>query len=147
MKVCSKCNKEKVEEEFNFRNRCKNIRCTQCRLCVKEYYTSYYSLNRKKEIERAKKNDRLRTTILKQNVLNYLTTHPCVDCGEADPIVLEFDHVRGIKHWSISNMVVQAYGWSNILNEIDKCDVRCANCHRKRTAQRGDYFRHLAALV
>ena len=38
-------------------------------------------------------------------ILDHLTSHPCVDCGGADPIVLEFDHVRGVKLMSISDMI------------------------------------------
>lgn len=63
---------------------------------------------------------------------NYLKTHSCVDCSESDYVVLEFDHVRGKKKDNISRMV---YGSSikSLEEEISKCDVRCANCHRRKT--------------
>jgi len=60
----------------------------------------------------------------------------CVDCGESDPIVLEFDHVRGEKVKNIADMVNQSYGIETIKNEIRKCEVRCANCHRRKTHER-----------
>jgi hypothetical protein len=71
-------------------------------------------------------------------VLEYLLTHPCVDCGETDPVVLEFDHLRD-KLGNISAMY--GHAWRSILAEIAKCDVVCANCHRRRTARRVGAFR------
>ena len=63
---------------------------------------------------------------------NYLLEHPCVDCGEEDPVVLEFDHIEQ-KNISISKAVNQ---WSlkRIKEEIEHCEVRCANCHKRATA-------------
>ena len=61
-------------------------------------------------------------------------TEGCVDCGEKDPVVLDFDHVRGEKVDIISHMYAAAL--PRLLNEISKCDVRCANCHRRITARR-----------
>jgi len=59
--------------------------------------------------------------------------HPCVGCGETDPVVLEFDHVRGEKKWNVA----MCYGRSmeSLVEEIAKCEIRCANCHRRRTAE------------
>jgi hypothetical protein len=65
----------------------------------------------------------------------YLLEHPCVDCGEADPIVLEFDHVRGVKAADVSNLVKGVASRARLETEIAKCDVRCANCHRRRTTR------------
>ncbi len=61
---------------------------------------------------------------------------PCVDCGCVNPVLLEFDHVRGEKEKCISDMVRGAYSIDTIQKEIDKCEVRCANCHRLITHQR-----------
>ena len=73
----------------------------------------------------------------------YLREHPCVDCGVGDPIVLEFDHLRD-KKFSISSGL-QDRNWQSVLDEIAKCDVVCANCHRRRTAQRGGFRRAVVA--
>lgn len=74
---------------------------------------------------------------LRTQVFEYLKTHPCIDCGETDPIVLEFDHIHDTKTSNIADMVGQGTGFAKILTEIAKCEVRCANCHRRRTAKGG----------
>ena len=70
-----------------------------------------------------------------QYVQQYKAAHPCADCGETDPIVLDFDHVRGVKNFSIGNNVTTR-SLAAVKEEIKKCEVVCANCHRKRTALR-----------
>jgi len=55
-------------------------------------------------------------------------------------VVLEFDHVRGVKIWEISRMRVRASERA-LLSEIEKCDVRCANCHRRKTYREKDHLR------
>ena len=60
----------------------------------------------------------------------------CVDCGESEPVVLEFDHVRGKKKKAIADMVSHSYSIETIKEEIRKCEIRCANCHRKKTHER-----------
>lgn len=66
-------------------------------------------------------------------ILEYLKAHPCVDCGETNPVVLEFDHVRGKKEFNIGKASSKNIGMRRLQEEIAKCDVRCANCHRKKT--------------
>jgi len=68
---------------------------------------------------------------------NYLKSHPCVDCGEPDLIVLDFDHVRGEKVSEVARMFHSMYSMEKVFLEISKCDVVCSNCHRRRTARRG----------
>lgn len=67
-------------------------------------------------------------------VLEYLLLHPCVDCGEADPLVLDFDHC-GKKRYNIATMLFWESSWKTIEQEISRCKVRCANCHRRKTAR------------
>jgi hypothetical protein len=66
--------------------------------------------------------------------MQFFQTHPCADCGEADPVVLEFDHLRD-KKFEVGNGFSER-GWESVLAEMEKCDVVCANCHRRRTAER-----------
>lgn len=76
--------------------------------------------------------------VAKEYVYQYLLQHPCTDCGEGDPLVLEFDHVgEGNKITDISRMVSGGWSVPVIKDEIEKCEVCCANCHRRRTLTRG----------
>lgn len=92
-----------------------------------------------------KKNYKLRVRgTLKAKVLEYLATHPCQDCGEPDPIVLEFDHRdQSAKVDSVARLVNDCKSWETVLEEIQKCDVRCANCHKRRTAKQLGFWKQL----
>ena len=59
----------------------------------------------------------------------------CVDCGESDPVVLEFDHVVGEKLYNVANIVGTCLSLKTVKEELAKCAVRCANCHRRKTAK------------
>jgi hypothetical protein len=67
----------------------------------------------------------------------YKATHPCVDCGESDPIVLQFDHLpefgRSSRRHCVSSRTMS---WKALKEEIAKCEVVCANCHCRRTYSR-----------
>ena len=78
-------------------------------------------------------------------MIEYLRTHPCVDCGEADLVVLELDHLPEFeKKFEVSRAVGSSTrSWNSISSGIEKCEVVCANCHRRRGARRGGFRRHL----
>jgi hypothetical protein len=78
-------------------------------------------------------------------LIDYFRSHPCVDCGELDPVVLEFDHL-GEKSFNIGQALPYRR-WQSILDEIEKCVVVCANCHRRRTAKRRGSLRAALADV
>jgi hypothetical protein len=78
--------------------------------------------------------------ISREYVYQYLLNHPCISCGEADPRVLEFHHRHG-KDRSVSELVAAGYSLATIQAEIDKCDVLCANCHRKLTMDERGWYR------
>ena len=68
-------------------------------------------------------------------MIAFLTDHGCKDCGEQDPIVLEFDHLRD-KDFCISGKANTNIAHSTLIAEFQKCDVVCVNCHRRRTYSR-----------
>ena len=82
-----------------------------------------------------------------QKLFAYLSDHPCVDCGEKDVVVLEFDHVRGKKSANVVHLIVRGYLWESVEKEIAKCEVRCCNCHRRATTRRAGWRRHTYALL
>jgi hypothetical protein len=73
-------------------------------------------------------------------MLRHLSSNPCVDCGEADVRVLEFDHV-GTKESSVSALLSRGVSLARFEREINRCEVVCVNCHRRRTATRGGWLR------
>lgn len=64
--------------------------------------------------------------------MNHLTTHPCVDCGETNALFLEFDHKEPNKKIMGIPQAVYKMGFDRFKEEINKCDIRCANDHKKR---------------
>lgn len=129
---CAKCKELKPEGEFSWKFKNKGIRSTKCKECVKAYSREHYVLNRSKYGRSARRNNKRHERELYTHIYNYLTKHACVDCGEADPIVLEFDHVRGLKKFTISHVSRHGVGLATLELEIAKCEIRCRNCHARK---------------
>lgn len=144
MKKCSRCKIKKSLDEFNFKDKIKGLRQYQCRECSRLYVRSHYERNKKYYLLKAqKRNKRIRDEI-RSYILIYLSTHPCVDCKEKDPIVLEFDHISD-KIVEVSKMH-RNYNLEQVKNEINKCQVRCANCHRRKTAKQFGWHKEFMPL-
>lgn len=85
----------------------------------------------REDLYEAQKKHRIR---IRKNLFELLAKSKCIDCGEKDPIVLEFDHRDTEKKFKIvGKMLSGHYSWKSVYNEIQKCDIRCANCHRRKT--------------
>jgi hypothetical protein len=134
LRRCGRCGQSKSPAEFAWRRRAKGQRDNLCRPCRAEYHREHYEANRDRYVAQARERKRAlaleRTTYL----IDYFGSHPCVDCAENDPVVLEFDHLRD-KLFDIGQALPYR-SWASILCEIEKCVVVCANCHRRRTAKR-----------
>ena len=96
----------------------------------------HYDLNKQEIKARARTWTTNQIRLSRKLISEHFATHPCVDCGESDRIVLDFDHVRGKKQANVADLVKAGCSWSRISAEIEKCDVRCANCHRRVTHKR-----------
>lgn len=141
MKKCTKCHQWKEEDEFPWKSKKKGYRHAVCKECTAKRSHKWYEENKDRQIETARANRETYRQQAQDYVWNYLSTHPCVDCGETDPMVLTFDHVRGKKRKSISVMVTRGWSLDTIIEEIGKCEVRCANCHmRAEKKRRGGRF-------
>lgn len=66
----------------------------------------------------------------------YKKNHPCVDCGNSDIRVLDFDHIGNNKLTEVSKMAKDIWSLDRIKREINKCQIRCSNCHRIKTWER-----------
>jgi 5-methylcytosine-specific restriction endonuclease McrA len=143
--MCSACSRNLDISYFFWKNKKKKKRHTQCKDCYKkkrkEKYASYYQRKsgeyRKRAIER-------RNRIKKENkekMLLLISGKHCVDCGEKDPVTLDFHHTDSkTKTKTVSKFMADGASWNIILKEIEKCKLICSNCHRKRTAKQfGNY--------
>jgi hypothetical protein len=112
--------------------------CRDCQsIYCKKHYLEHKSAHNKRRYGHQKGIRRLNTERIRQ----YLLGKCCIDCGESDLCVLEFDHVRGVKTSDIASMCAEGYGWPRIEEELGKCDIRCANCHRRKTAKERRWWR------
>jgi len=133
-RFCYRCREHKPTAEFAWRREAEGQHDSFCRACRSAYGKEHYAAHHQRYIDRAalqKRELRLERTAL---LIEYFEIHPCMDCGETDPVVLEFDHLHD-KAFNIGTHLVQRK-WQTILDEIAKCEVVCANCHRRRTARR-----------
>ncbi len=143
MRRCGRCGEQKPFGDFAWRRKLRGQRDNYCRPCRAAYKQQHYAANRQRYIDRAQARKR---TVLKQRVrylMEFFASHPCVDCGETDPMVLEFDH-RGAKAFDIARGI-RDRPWQAVLDEMAKCNVVCANCHRRRTIRRGGFLRAAVA--
>jgi len=142
MKVCTKCKKEKALRDFNFRVKKLGLRQYQCLECTRAFVRGHYQRNKEYYLAKARKRNMEKRAEVQNYIRSYLLQHPCIDCGESDTTVLEFDH-RGDKLKEISNLVRGRNSLLEIKEEVKKCDIRCANCHRRRTAKVFGWFKNI----
>lgn len=130
---CGKCKKVRPQSAFN-----KHPNGSQwwCRDCYREYFRQRGDLHRRQCAE-AKARRRAQA---REYVAAVRRNGSCLDCGEPDSIVLEFDHL-GAKRGGISALINQGASIKLLKNELDGCDLVCVNCHRRRTARRDGWRR------
>jgi len=140
-KRCSKC--LRVLDESNFNWKIKGIRLQyHCKDCSRRYIRNHYKNNLKYYLNKARK----RNLMVKQRAYAYLgpylLTHPCVDCGETDILVLEFDHRdRKMKAGVISRIIQNGGTLEKVIEEVQKCDIRCSSCHRRKTEKENNSWK------
>jgi 5-methylcytosine-specific restriction endonuclease McrA len=137
MKQCKDCKLEFELEDFPLAN---GKRLARCRPCKQTYDRRWWSENKERlnpnknvmQLAKAERNRRF--------IYEYLHDKQCLRCGEDDSLVLEFDHIdRSTKSYNISDMTRTSYSIKRIEEEISKCQILCANCHRRKTALELDW--------
>ena len=137
-KLCTKCNVLKPIEQFSLK---KGKPRSICKPCNNSYFYTWYGKNKPTQAIRLAANRRKNKQALQTFVVNYLKSHPCVDCGLDNILVLEFDHIHG-KRENVSHLMRQGCTVKRIKEEIQLCEVRCCNCHRIKTLMRlGKHYR------
>jgi hypothetical protein len=126
---------------INWGMKLKDMSLEERRAYNRKKTAEYVARNREMVNERARDALRRRGAELR----DYKASRGCADCGEMDPVVLELDH----RDPSTKDRRVDKYGrtgvpWRNLsrkalAEELAKCDVVCANCHRRRSAVQMDW--------
>jgi len=142
-KQCGRCGEIKPIENLAWRRKARNQRDNYCRPCRADYKQEHYAANRQRYIDNALRRKQQVAAERAAFLVEFFRSRPCADCGETDPMVLEFDHLAD-KAFGIAKGL-RDRNWESVLNEIAKCDVVCANCHRRRTARRGGFARAAVA--
>lgn len=142
MKFCSGCSTTRPEDMFSFKNKKLNKRVSRCKICIRAYNKQHYRNNPKTYKECSKRNNLKKLSELRSRLLEYLKDKSCLVCNEDDSIVLQFDHLNPeTKNNTISAMIRGKYSWDTILAEIEKCQILCANCHARKTAQQQNWYK------
>lgn len=112
-KICSKCGRELSLDNFGTRNKAKGTLRAECKECHSKYMKSKYQ-ERKEIIQELK------------------AQKTCAKCGDNRGYVLDFHHINPEdKVETVARLTSQTHDLSLVYNEVEKCIVLCANCHRE----------------
>lgn len=132
-KRCSKCAKILSIDCFYKDKYKKDGLKSHCKSCASGYYNRWHNRNELHDYKLYKY----------YKILDELL---CIDCGETNNACLEFDHVKDKKVMAVSQMIKKNYSWKAIEKEIQKCEIRCSNCHQKRTALSQGWYKKYGKL-
>lgn len=136
MKRCSRCKSTKAASFFGKNKSRPDGLQKVCTECQREYTRNHYEQNKPVYKAKASKlNDERR--VQHRALIDKLRSAPCMDCKQTfPPCAMDFDHVRGEKTNNISTIASTAFSTKRLLDELKKCEVVCACCHRIRTHNR-----------
>ena len=128
-KKCSKCGKELPLSEFRFRNKAQGKLHSQCKECEKQRDKIHYQ-------ESKARRDAVTATALAQKninleIVNNFKKQGCAKCGEKRIYVLDCHHIDPSQKVSSLNYMIKSNSEFGVRQELKKCIVLCANCHRE----------------
>jgi hypothetical protein len=124
-KKCILCGVVKTLSDFNKKFKSTDGRQNKCRDCSKAYAKAHYEADKTYYVAKANKR-RLR---LVAEINEYKANKGCWHCSENEPCCLDLHHV-GNKDFTVA-LSINRVSTDLIWKEIEKCEVLCANCHRK----------------
>lgn len=129
MKICVICKSNLDVSSFNKNKNKKDGLQVHCKECSKQRSKNHYLNNKAKYYSKSKERKKLIALYLIDKLKS-----GCVSCPEKDIVVLDFDHLSD-KKFGISTMLKHGFSLSKIDEELSKCQILCANCHRRKTAK------------
>ena len=171
-KVCNRCNKRKALSSFNSK-RAKGVGVQPyCKSCQSEYQKEYYKKDKNAQLQKMYRNRKRRKKEIHKFFTEYFAKNTCVDCAkkkakvkkllrgkvptstikqviqimDSDIRNFTFDHIksRGEKEYEIAEMLRDIRPIPKIQEELQKCVVRCHNCHDVITVKRSKNWRYHA---
>ena len=125
-KKCVNCEEVKPLSLFSFKDKKAGKMQPRCKDCNKIDQLRHYDKDRLRVSNRYRKDEY-------RNWMHALKSQPCADCGHVyDPVCMDFDHLRD-KKFNLCVGFHCGYSRARIEEELSKCVVVCANCHRLRT--------------
>lgn len=143
---CSACHHWRPLTAFHVKNRATGRRQDKCTTCKAAYNRAWYERNRARHLAAV---HLIRAASYARNsaMVSAAKDRPCADCGRRfPPCAMDFDHVRGQKSANIGELK-SGVARQRLLDEMAKCEVVCANCHRIRTFMGRDVARRLGAAA
>ena len=130
-KQCRDCKRTLPTTEFHRNKAKKDGLRDKCKKCAKTYHREHYLKNKETYVNASRdRRNRLREDIAK------LKQQPCADCGAIwPPVAMDFDHVVDDKIACVATLVHKG-SRNKVMEELKKCEVVCACCHRLRTHKR-----------
>lgn len=128
-KICSKCKRELPISEFRWKNKAKGLTHSQCKECQKAQEKIHYQ-----ESKERRESVRETADLQKANNLGIIDTiksNGCKKCGDKRLYVLDFHHRDPSQKEGTINHMIKSAGYAKLMDEIQKCDILCANCHRE----------------
>lgn len=140
-KKCPSCKRVLLINDFNWKIKGQK-RASYCKDCSRKYIKNHYLHNKDYYLHKARKRNTEIRNKAYAYIAKFMRSHPCVDCGERDLMVLEFDHRdRSRKNENVSRIIRRTGSLEKLALEITKCDVRCANCHRRKTEKENNSWK------
>lgn len=129
-KICTKCKRELPIENFRWKNKTEGRRHSQCKECQSKQEKEHYrnlSSDRQIKVQTRQRNLLIRNT----EYLNSIKSNGCQKCGDKRLYVLDFHHIDPTQKDNTINHMRKSSSLENLISEVDKCIVLCANCHRE----------------
>jgi hypothetical protein len=138
MKRCPRCGEDLSLSSFGKSSQKKDGLNVYCILCMRKYRIEHYQNNKKAYRDRAIE----QVKACRLYVQDLKRTGSCTDCGvkyPEEPWLFDFDHLDGDTKTATISKIVKNGSLKLLKEEIEKCELVCVICHRRRTALRAGW--------